>query len=80
MEANMPQVSLYLDKETLDRIGQLARKGGVSISRWVGDNLKRLIRDEYPEEFWGVFGAVQDESFTRPEELSPSSDSLRVSL
>jgi hypothetical protein len=80
MEANMPQVSLYIDKETMDKIGQLARKGGVSISRWVGDNLKRLIRDEYPEEFWGVFGAVQDEYFTRPEELSPVSDSPRVSL
>jgi len=76
----MPQVSLYIDKETLETIAQLARKNSISVSRWVGDNLKRLIQDDYPEEFWAVFGAINDESFRRPDELSPASDSKRGKL
>ncbi len=76
----MPQVSLYIDKETMEKIAQLARKNSVSVSRWVGENLRRLIRDDYPEEFWAVFGAINDDSFRRPDELSSASDSKRGKL
>jgi hypothetical protein len=76
----MPQVSLYIDKETLEKIEELAQKSHTSISKWVGTKLKRLIKDDYPEDFFGLFGSIRDDSFHRPEELSFDADSKRVSI
>ena len=76
----MPQVSLYIDKETLEKIAQRAQKNGVSVSRWVGENLRRLMRDDFPDDFWAVFGAINDDAFHRPDELSLASDSKREKL
>lgn len=73
----MPQVSLYIDQETLVKIERLAHKNRISISKWVGNNLKRLIKDDYPEDFFNLFGAVTDNSLVRPESLDFGNDSKR---
>jgi hypothetical protein len=76
----MPQVSLYIDKETHEKIEKMAQQSHTSLSKWVGDNLKRLIKDDYPDTFFGLFGMMQDDSFERPEELSFDNDSERVTI
>ena len=74
----MPQVSLYIDKETLNKIEHLAQKNHTSISKWVGNNLKRLVKDDYPDDFFNLFGAITDQTFIRPESLAFCNDSERV--
>ncbi|MBF0410327.1 MAG: toxin-antitoxin system, antitoxin component [Candidatus Riflebacteria bacterium] len=76
----MPQVSLYIDKDTLVKIEQLAHKSHTSISKWVGNNLKRLIKDDYPDDYFELFGAIRDSSFTRPENLSFDADIKRMRI
>ncbi|MFH0789467.1 MAG: DUF6364 family protein [Pseudomonadota bacterium] len=76
----MPQVSLYIDKETLEKIEKYAQKSQTSISKWVGNNLKQLIRDDYPDDFLGLFGAIQDTSFNRPNDLSFNADTKRMGI
>jgi hypothetical protein len=76
----MPQVSLYIDQETLIKIEQLAQKNHTSISKWVGNNLKKLIKDDYPDDFFELFGAIQDVSFNRPKGLSFRADTKRVRI
>lgn len=76
----MPQVSLYIDNETLVKIERLAKKHGLSISKWVGDSLKKLIKDNYPDDFLKLFGAIQDESFDRPARLSLNDDTDREKI
>jgi hypothetical protein len=73
----MPQISLYIDKDTLGRIEELAHMNNSSISKWVGTKLKSMIQDEYPEGFFSLFGAIDDDSFSRPSELSFGSDTTR---
>jgi len=48
----MPQVSLYIFRETLSKIEELARKNKTSLSKWDGNRLKRLIKEDYPEDFF----------------------------
>ena len=74
----MPQVSLYIDKETLEKIEERAHKNHISISKWVGNNLKRLIQDDYPEDFFGLFGSIEDDSFARPAEINFAEDTTRM--
>jgi len=76
----MPQVSLYIDKETLAKIEHLAQKNHVSLSSWVGSNLKKLIRDDYPDDFFNLFGALTDASCMRPEQSAFSTDVARETV
>ena len=76
----MPQVSLYIDKETLEKIEEMAQKSHTSLSKWVGSNLKRLIKDDYPDTFFNLFGSIQDTTFERPEDSSFDTDSERMSV
>ena len=41
----MPQISLYIDKDTLARIEKAAAKERISISKWVGKNIKKVINE-----------------------------------
>jgi hypothetical protein len=74
----MPQISLYIDDETLMKVKRLAEKNHTTISKWVGTKLKRHLKEEYPEDFFELFGSVADHSFKRPEELSFDSDTKRL--
>jgi hypothetical protein len=76
----MPQVSLYIDKDTLEKIEKVAQKSHISISKWVGNNLKRLVKDDYPDDFFGLFGAIRDASFDKPANLSFNADTKRVAI
>lgn len=76
----MPQVSLYIDKTTLSKIEELAQKSKVSLSKWVGNNLKRLIKDDYPEDFFNLYGSINDTSFEKPKELLLNNDSKRETI
>lgn len=76
----MPQVSLYIDKETLVKIERLAQNSHVSISRWVGNNLRKLIKDDYPDDFFNLFGAMTDASYMRPEQSAFSTDVARETV
>jgi hypothetical protein len=66
MEAGMPQISLYIDGDTLKKIETRAKQEAVSVSKWVGKSIKKSISDEYPKDFFMLFGALKDTPFERP--------------
>jgi hypothetical protein len=66
----MPQLSLYLDEETLKKVEKAAKINKVSVSKWVRNNVIRSLQDEWPEGFFELFGSIQDDSFRSPEELA----------
>ena len=70
----MPQLSLYVDDETMDLLRKNANDRYVSLSRYVRD----LIRDRdfgaWPDGFWDIYGALEDDSFVVPSELDSSLD------
>ncbi len=75
----MPQISLYIDKDTLARIEKAAAKEKISISKWVGNNIKKAIKEDYPEGYFDLFGSITDKSF-EIENLSFEQDIKRESL
>lgn len=76
----MPQISLYIDKETLKKVEKAAGAEKTSISKWVGKQLKKSLQSNYPEDFQNLFGSIRDESFTTPERKSFEVDAKRESL
>ncbi|MBN1501037.1 MAG: toxin-antitoxin system, antitoxin component [Spirochaetes bacterium] len=75
----MPQISLYIDKETLIKIEKAAQREKISISKWVGKNIKKVINNDYPKGYFDLFGSISDESFD-VKKLSFKDDSKRESF
>ena len=70
----MPQISLYIDEDTLKKIKTLAKQDAVSISKWVGSCIKKSIRDEYPKDFFMQSGASKDIPFEKPPQGKSEDD------
>ena len=76
----MPQISLYVDHGTLNKIEKMAKKNHTSISKWVGTRIRKILNDEYPADFFTLFGSIQDASFKKPETMKFSDDAKRESI
>ena len=72
----MPQLSLYLDDETMDSLRKSAADRGVSLSRCASDAI-RGNATAWPAGFWDLYGAVADPSFVRPQEPPFEFDAAR---
>ncbi|MDR3336292.1 MAG: hypothetical protein LBT16_03710 [Treponema sp.] len=62
----MPQISLYIDEDTLQNVEKRAKQENISVSKWVGERIKKSIHDEYPEGFFELFGSLKNTPFERP--------------
>jgi hypothetical protein len=74
----MPQISLYIDSTTLQKIVAAARAKNQSVSKWVAEQLRTKVDPVYPHGFDQLFGSIRDENFVEPSELKLSDDSDRV--
>lgn len=71
----MPQLSLYIDEETLRKLEAAAELEHVSISKYVVRKLKESMSSTWPDGYEHLFGSIQDESFSIGRPLDFSSDS-----
>ncbi len=76
----MPQISLYIDEQTLKKIEHAAARQRVSVSKWVAEQLRAKLDPSYPPDFSNLFGSIGDDSFQRPSQPSSSSDLARENL
>lgn len=76
----MPQVSLYIDAKTMEKIESEAKKANVSISSWVRSKIKSSLSEDWPKKHIDLFGAIQDGSFKRPENLHYKNDATRLKI
>ncbi len=59
----MPQISLYLDAETLKKIEKAAELDNTSISKWVTGKLIEHLEKNWPENYKSLYGSIDDNSF-----------------
>lgn len=76
----MPQLSLYIDKETLKKLEVIASNEKVSLSKWVGSLIRDALNNNYPPNYFDLFGSVKDDSLKEPDELYNSSDAKREEI
>ena len=60
----MPQLSLYIDEETLSKIEIAAIIEKLSLSKWVVSKLKDTLEHSWPDGYESLFGAITDDSFS----------------
>ena len=56
----MPQITIYLDKETERKMRAFVRGKKVSRSQWVASLIREKLQSEWPEDVAALAGAWQD--------------------
>lgn len=73
----MPQISLYVDEETLRKVESAAKRQHVSISKWVSEQIRSKIEPVYPLGFEDLFGSLAEDDLVRPDQGAFEKDSQR---
>ncbi len=76
----MPQISLYIDKDTLQKVEKAAKAEELSISKWVAKQLKKSLTTSYPADFEQLYGSIKDETFREPDDIPFNVDADRETL
>ena len=76
----MPQLSLYIDQETLNKISLAAKIENLSISKFVVKKLNESMHDSWPENYGELYGSIDDESFDTADTLTFENDTPREQL
>jgi len=69
----MPQLSLYLDGETMSQLREDAAQASCSLSQFVARRLQ-APKSAWPVDYWSLYGALDDDSFCESPELDPTAD------
>lgn len=72
----MPQLSLYLNSNTMSLLREDATKVNKSLSNYVSELInERKSKNAWPKDYWeNIYGALKDESFQVPPELDACLD------
>ena len=76
----MPQMTIYMDKETLKNIEHAAKMEHQSISQWVKNQLVKSLKSFWPENYFEVFGSLKDLKIERPPQPGFDNDVVREKL
>lgn len=76
----MPQLSLYIDEHTLQRLRTAARLEHLSLSRYVVKKLNESMNASWPEGYERLFGAIDDDSFVVRRPTDFAHDTAREGL
>lgn len=77
----MPQLSLYLDESTMERLRERAASEHVSLSKFAAHCIAEDdCHSAWPAGFWELYGSIDDDSFACPDELDPALDAPRGQL
>jgi hypothetical protein len=74
---SMPQLSVYLDDNTLAQVEENAKVRNISVSNLIANVLEKFVSNQWPEGFENLFGSVSDETFQRQPDNPFSSDVKR---
>ncbi len=76
----MPQLSLYIDENTLNKIEIGAKLEHLSISKYVVRKLNESMSNAWPENYQNLYGVMDDNSFSVEKIKDFSNDIKRESL
>jgi hypothetical protein len=81
----MPQLSLYIDADILNKVEAAAKIDNKSISKWVSERLREAFEDKWPENYKSLFGCslnvVSEEEVTKiPVEILSFLFSFKMNL
>ena len=56
----MPQLIIYLDEQTEERLKKYVQQEGVSQDQWIADLIRKKLASEWPEEIARLAGSWKE--------------------
>jgi hypothetical protein len=78
-EGVVAQLTLYLDDESIRKIGEAAARENSSVSRWVKARLLTALETQWPPGYLHVFDSLKDADLERPRQPDARLDARRES-
>jgi hypothetical protein len=69
----MAQITIYLNKKTEQKARSAAKRAGKSLSAWLRAIIEVAPEAEWPHDFEGLFGSIEDKRFVAPKREKPES-------
>ena len=66
----MPQISVYIDNDTIKKIERAAKLENKSISGWIASRIQLSLEEKYPTDWFKLYGSIKDDSFQEPEDMN----------
>ena len=76
----MSQLTIYLDEVSMGEVKRSARQAHVSVSKWAKQRLCEAVRHTWPQDYFGLFGALDDSDLARPPQSELPDDADRKAL
>ncbi len=76
----MTQISIQLDASTLKMLESTAARSHTSVKEWIKDRIYRGLKQEWPEDYFSLFGSLDEEDLYEPSEIPFSYESSREEL
>jgi len=76
----MPQLSLYIDKQTLHKLEVAAKIENLSISKFAVKKINETLNKNWPANYRKLFGSIKDETFAVEKHNDFQNDSIREEL
>ena len=70
----MPQLSLYLDDQTMNALRDMADIGGTSLSKCAAELIRNAAVNEWPPSVERLIGSIDDVSFKQPVRIMSKRD------
>ncbi len=76
----MSQLTIYLDAESLRKIEDAAASEKSSVSKWVKNRLVQSLENQWPANYFSLFGSLAENDLQTVPTLDFSQDTARESL
>ena len=76
----MGQISIQLDAATLKLLERTAARNRVSVSKWVKSRIQGGLKQEWPEDYFSVFGTLAEGELSEPPEIPFSYETRREDI
>ena len=77
----MPQITLYMDRDTLKKLEIAVQIENTSISKWVKNKVvEALSKQTWPNDYFSLFGSLAGSDLERPQQPLLSKDAKRKRL
>jgi hypothetical protein len=76
----MAQISIQLNESTLKALEITASKNHTSVSKWIEDRIHHELKQEWPENYFSLFGSLDEDDLSEPPEIPYKYETNREDL
>ncbi|HLP57552.1 MAG TPA: hypothetical protein VK186_01925 [Candidatus Deferrimicrobium sp.] len=76
----MTQISIQLDASTIKKLESTAAKNRKSVTEWIKDRIYLGLKQDWPEDYFALFGSLDEDDLSEPPDIPFSYESSREEL